>query len=105
MCLTKAVHPTEIMHNRKENEHVENLIFDVAAGLRPCNFVRQSCEVHLTAATRNPEICRRRQVQGRHKADVKQAESRAAIKQCGSSTLWLLVFEHPLCLEILSRNI
>ena len=28
--------------NRKENEHVENLVFDVAAALRPCFFVRQS---------------------------------------------------------------
>ena len=55
--------------NRKENEHVENLVFDVAAALRPCFCVRQSCCV----AARNPEICRHRQVHGCRKADVKQA--------------------------------
>ena len=31
------------LKNRKENEHVESLVFDVAAALRPSFFVRQSC--------------------------------------------------------------
>ena len=37
-------------NNCKENEQVEILVFDVAAALRLCFFVRQSCGVaHNTA--------------------------------------------------------
>ena len=37
-----------------EDEHIKNLVFDIAAGLRPCNFVKQSCGVrqHVRPATR-----------------------------------------------------
>ena len=31
--------------NHKENEHVENLVFVVAAALRPCDIARLSCSV------------------------------------------------------------
>ena len=31
--------------NRNENRHVENLVFDIAAALQPCFFIRQSCIV------------------------------------------------------------
>ena len=61
--------------NRKENENVKNLVFDVGAALRPC-FSYGSLAVLFTprkAAARNPEIFRRRQVHGCRKADVKQA--------------------------------
>ena len=60
--------------NRIENEHVENLVFDVAAALPLCFFVRQSCrQKHREAAARNPEICRRRQVYGCLQADMKRS--------------------------------
>ena len=65
-----------VLQTCKENEHVENFVSDVVAALRPCIFVRQSCGVgHITlmAATRNLEMCRRTQVHGCYKADVKQA--------------------------------
>ena len=58
--------------NRKENEHVENSL------RQPCDLVFRTavfrCSIlHREAAARNPEICRRGQVHGCHKADVTQA--------------------------------
>ena len=58
--------------NRKENEHVENLL------RQPCDLVFRTavlrCSIlHREAAARNPEICRRGQVHGCRKADVTQA--------------------------------
>ena len=38
LCVVQKLHK-----NRKENEHVEKLVFDVAAALQPCNFIWQSC--------------------------------------------------------------
>ena len=44
-CLAAILRPPEIAQNRKENEHVANLVFDVL----PCDlgffFARQSCGV------------------------------------------------------------
>ena len=42
--------------NPKENEHVGNLVFVVAAALRPCDIVRQSCGVLCTT----PQDCRKK---------------------------------------------
>ena len=58
--------------NRKENEHVENLL------RQPCDLafrtaVLRCCSQHREAAVRNQEICRRSKVHGCRKADVKQA--------------------------------
>ena len=55
--------------NRKENEHVENSLW------QPCDLVFRTavlrCSIlHREAATRNQEICRRGQVHGCRKADV-----------------------------------
>ena len=48
-CLAAALRPPEnAKKNRKENEHVENFVFDIAAALRPC----------FEASARNPGICR-----------------------------------------------
>ena len=43
MC--SSLLPSKWHKNRKENEHVKNLVFDVAAAFRPSDFVRQSCVV------------------------------------------------------------
>ena len=56
--------------NRKENEHVENLLW------QPCDLVFRTtalrcCSQHREAAVRNQEMCRLRQVHGCRKADVK----------------------------------
>ena len=61
--------------DRKENGHVENLVFDVATALQPANFVRTSKNVlrlpHETQ--RFPPKCGPRQVYGCRRADVKEA--------------------------------
>ena len=44
--------------NHKENEHVENLVFDVAAALRPCFFVRQSWDVAHNTVRLPHETCK-----------------------------------------------
>ena len=59
--------------NHKENEHVENIVFDDAAILFFRKAVLGCCSQHSAAAARNSEICRRRLVHGCRKADVKQA--------------------------------
>ena len=46
LCVLQLSCVLQKMHkNRKENKHVESLVFDVAAALGPCFFVRQSCGV------------------------------------------------------------
>ena len=52
--------------NRQENEHVENLVFDVAAALRLCFIVKQPCLMlpHKKQKFVVADRCR--------KADVKQ---------------------------------
>ena len=51
-CLAAFFWPPEIAQNRKENEHVENLVFDVAAALRPC-FFRKAVLLCCRTKTRN----------------------------------------------------
>ena len=58
--------------NRKENEHVENLVFVVAAAVQPL-LASQCCSQHRRTAARNPEICRRKQAYGCRTIGVKQA--------------------------------
>ena len=48
--LAEGVRALQQSKNRKENDHVENLVSDVAIALRRCNFVCQSCDVYVSLA-------------------------------------------------------
>ena len=83
-CLAAALSVLQLSYvfqkihtNHKENEHVENLVYDVGAALRRDLVFRTAvlqCSIlHREAATQNPEICRCWQVHGCCKADVTQA--------------------------------
>ena len=73
--MAAALRPQKSYEDRKENGHVENLVFDVATALRPADFVRTSKNVlrlpHETQ--RFPPKGGRRQVYGCRRADVKEA--------------------------------
>ena len=72
--MAAALLPKKSYEDRKENGHVENLVFAVATALRPANFIRTSKNVlrlpHETQ--RFPPKSGRRQVYGCHRADVKE---------------------------------
>ena len=67
--------------NRKENEHVEYLVFDVAAALRPCFLVRQSCSVvHNTV--RLPHETKKFVVADKCKAATRLCENNQFLCDC-----------------------
>ena len=58
-CFEAVLRPPENAQKSQKSEHVENLVFDVAAALRPCFFAPQPHETQkcvvadrCTAATR-----------------------------------------------------
>ena len=76
--LAAVLHPYKIARDyRKENEHVENLVFVIAAAMSPCDIARHPvlwcCGQHRRTAAYNTIIFLRRQVYHCCMIDVKQA--------------------------------